>query len=114
MIGYKVVQKIDRCLYSFNFPCIPTYRSLYEIGHTAVRRPGYGPLALFASLLDARRFLSTFTGLVIGKSHVYRASYTPSKDTKLWVERPTGPSYSGEVPHGTIFADSITLLEEIK
>ncbi len=116
-IGYKVV---DFHLRS----CVHYYKSSvvqYGIGETTKPLPGNGPLAVFALESDALEFYLKQRGDSLGFS-VFKCSYKRSKSTSLWTrffdiyekKRLRSRVSYRDVPNGTVFARSVTLLEKLE
>lgn len=80
--------------------------SIYKVGETTERRPGYGPLALWCTFEQARESVHRS----IRKSfQCFECEYTLSADEYLW--NPTVKSVAP--PKGTILADSVTPLRAV-
>ena len=118
MIAYKVcrIYKIrrgtvrnwgviwDETFVSFSMPLSGC--SIYKVGETIERRPGYGPLALWRTFEQARESVHWS----IRKSfQCFECEYTLSADEYLW--NPTVKSVAP--PKGTILADSVTPLRAV-
>jgi len=83
----------------------------YQIGVPQVRHDkiGWGPMAVFKTLKDLIAFVEEDE--CDWSTVAFKCEYTPSKDKSLWC-----PDYPCQMrlPEGTAFADSVTLLEEVK
>jgi len=85
----------------------------YTLGEKTNRPKLCGPLAVFSFLVYARNFCKK---LSVENLVIFRCKITGSLDTKLWVKSPVckiSVSFC-DMPEGTVFADSVTLLEQIK
>lgn len=109
-IGYKLTHL------NYSFANLPLYVRLeYKIGKTTQRMIGNGPLALFNTFKDAEKL---FNQIIIKKSnfHIFECQYIPSKDLQLWYKQDglnTSDFSANNLPKGTKFADSITLIREM-
>lgn len=85
------------------------YRAVkYRIGHWTRPRVGFGPLAVFASLAEARGFLWNTLG--VGGCLIAECYYEPSEDKTLWYLA-AGERWFPEfrLPSGTCFAARVFL-----
>lgn len=80
--------------------------SIYKVGETTERRPGYGPLALWRTFEQAR---GSVPRQIRKYFQCFECEYTPSADAYLW--NPTVRSVTP--PIGTILADSVTPLRAV-
>ncbi len=102
-IGYKVVEKYNG---RYRSCCVVSSAVRYGIGFITERPYCCGPLAVFKKKEDAIRFRRLPFG-----QHVFKCKYTKSKDDKLWnITRRVW----FELPIGTVFADTVELIEEVK
>ena len=118
MIAYKVCQIYrirrgtvrnwgviwDETFVSFSMPL--AHRSIYIVGETTERCPGYGPLALWCTFEQARE--SVYRS-IRKRFQCFECEYTLSADEYLW--NPTVKSVAP--PKGTILADSVTPLRAV-
>jgi len=77
-----------------------------------------GPLTVFSESDDAVAYKEDMSGgedSEKGKLVIYSCFYTPSKESALWVwvKEGTGVAEASPFP-GTIFADSVSLIEEVR
>jgi hypothetical protein len=101
LIGYKVVKEIDLG------SVIITYgdaHMIYAVGKKVSRKRKYGALCVFKNIGEAKNFSRSWI-----YTKVYKCKYTKSKLNYLKDEySKTDRFYSG-----TVFANSVTLLEEV-
>jgi hypothetical protein len=99
-IGWKVTYKGHSVVASNS--CLD-----YELNKATVPQPGCGPLAVFVTEGSARYFMSLWPD-----TDLYRCRYIPTKGRRaLWSR--AGSIRSHDLPPGTDFADSVTLLEKV-
>ena len=107
MIGYKLTNNINILGEDESF-CAPCEGCVvYEVGKTTKPREGCGPLAAFDTKKQAMDYI--FGGDCARTIKLWRCDYEPSQGYTLFV-----PGIVLYPTTGTVFADSITLLEEIK
>jgi hypothetical protein len=120
MTGYKVVRKYRGSYWSvFNrsirdsilvlhCQCAPDESAIkYPKNSWVQRDKKNGPFALFSLLKDAARFASTSEKIV-------SVEYEPSRAKGLWSMFQGKKYRSSYLPCGTIFADKIKILKEVK
>jgi hypothetical protein len=111
LMGYKVVVHNRNAGY---VSCSSPLQVRYTIGEPTTRPPNCGPLAVFSNKKDAKHFIEYST---LG-AHLFRCLYTPSKSSSVWYKGHsliyTYALSPNKLPTGTIFADSVTLIEEVK
>lgn len=117
-IGYKVVEVRDgKYISSSN----SIARKRYHINRFVKRCKEFGPLCLFKTLKDARKYCEIFVQRFV----IFKAEYIPSKDQALWdsqygeritaemlVKRYYSMSYFKK--SNILFAEQIKLLKEVK
>ena len=114
MIGYKLTT--DNCVTNKHESFYAPYegRVVYEVGKTTKPREGCGPLAAFDTKKQAMDCI--LNGNCISTFKLWRCDYEPSKKCILFA--PSYPSrittHQKSLPNGTVLAESITLLEEIR
>ena len=125
-MGYKVARAYNSRSYS-PATSFALQRVRYRINReTRQERGEYGPLAIFETLEQARKFAKEVGG------HILEVEYEPSAETKLWKKNPPtfcrnrfGGGYHAEsngttkraledCPNGTILASSVYPLEVIE
>jgi len=102
--GYKVVMS-DYCLYcSIDSP----FPQKYKIGKVAKQQKYHGPLAVFTNLKDARVYSTLFE--MDDDVVIFRCRYKKSKIKYFF-----GPVNSPlcNLPNGTDYAETVTLIREI-
>lgn len=112
LIGYKVVIYKDDRYYSY-CSCTPVE---YFIGSTTVPEEGGGPLLLFKEKSDAIDFSNRNAHLTSYEVKVFKGEYKISSKTFIWNKgfHNRCINVGANFPVGTVLADEITLLEEIK
>jgi hypothetical protein len=85
---------------------------VYEIGKITVPSPNWGPLAVFDTEQEAREFKDSID--FYNTFRIFKCEYTKSKHKRLWVGYLPSRGKDSNFPPGTRFADSVTLLEEVK
>ena len=100
MKGYKVVYEELKRYFS-----VWTYHGEieYKIGEKTVPLDKCGPLAVFDTYKNAKKF---------GYSNVFECEYELSKHKTMWNSR--GHLLKSSFPKGTILADSVTLIKKVK
>ena len=120
--GFKVVQRINGRLWSFNERAAGPGRRPYKLNKTTRPAPNCGPLCVFVTCQAANDLRWAF-----GKKYfaVYRVKYRPSTIKGIWLTHEPAPD--GQERHGTFFpihalqraypgtvlADEITLVERV-
>lgn len=117
MLGYKVVLSTGKPGVFKSAIMGPTHGRHYRIGKTTTRKKGDGPLAVFRSRLRAVAFIKKHVDSP-SRAYVFRCAYAPSLDDKayyFWYRTREGMiKYKKTyIPEGTVFADTIILIEEI-
>jgi hypothetical protein len=127
MVGYKVVRVWDNRYWSvfnktvegeFSKCLLASVPDLYSVEYiiNQVVIPSFGPLALFDTIEHAKDFVAEEGLRKIAT--IFSCEYTPSPHIDLWI-RIRGERVLKRrgkfniIPPGTIFASSITLLEEV-
>lgn len=131
-IGYKVVREIYPILYGSIY--LPSGRGLYYfLGEkTTIPSNEYGPMAVFDTIEDTRIFLFKDLVCTVGL-RAFKVEYKPSNQRCLWfvsgykypplygdcpflyTERPVVQERElFQCPRGTVLADEVTLIEEVK
>jgi hypothetical protein len=106
-IGYKV---IVNCL-GGHYESVAMFgiaNVIYFVDKWVEPRMGNGPLAAFDTFEDAESFS-------VDTDMIFKCKYIPSKEKKLWYRGVGGRLFAkGDFPTGTVLADKVMLLEEIK
>jgi hypothetical protein len=123
-IYYKVCRIYENKYYSFNpRPSQDDIRSLeYELGKTTVPKLENSKLMVFDSLENAQKFRQNLW-LPLPESCIFKVnaenvsvahnmSYNGLEVRDFWANKPT--VYKVTPPTGTLYADSVTLLEKIE
>ncbi len=114
--GYKIVYRGEdgrlRSI-SWAWDSNPGYRRFtarrYSPAIFAHRNPDAGPLGLFCTEEDARAFMLKDASDGSERWELWTAAYVPAKDAKFW---PKGKRWGYMIgPAGTVYADSVKLLE---
>ena len=113
LTGYKVVKK-DRTRYISCFMKKEFGRGykVYAIGHKTIRSPGYGPLAVFRSENDARRFMKRHDMYAYSFA-LFKCRYTVSLDHNYWRRVGKGRGFCTFIVIGKQCADVVELTEEL-
>ena len=104
--GIKAVRELQggTCV-SLIRPPVGVGEFVYQQGAITVRKEGYGAMAVFDSIGDARSFTNNEARLMFC---LYRES--SEEDRALWT--PYEPARPTLVPGGTRFADEVWILDE--
>jgi len=133
---YKICRKKDNKYYSFNFTPLAHHLEVgvcleYKIGEPTFPVISGSKLMLFDTKENAKKYLDTFHYIYHHEYVIFKVSASrvtqprrivsyvnESKVLQFWKEKTIArqaPSvYVAEPPKGTLYADSITLLEEVK
>jgi hypothetical protein len=120
-LHYKIVSIVDDRLWSYTGMSIEGNVEYFVNGVTLAER-GNGPLAVFASLEEAKKFMikeGNILGWEISEGYaIYSCYITESTSKSLWYRSGDGnlisiPSTLFPLPKGTILADSVILLEKV-
>ena len=113
--GYKVVSVLDSGLGSvFGSAYLnPIFRGFttYEQYVWTHRKEGCGPLGVFNSLEDAQEFICRNTVCLYAPVKIFKVDYVISRSHRMWYSR--SAVRFGHFPPGTVFANSVKLLEEV-
>ena len=102
MLAYKVTTS-GRSVYA---PTAGIVR--YVIGETTRRPKGCGPLTAFDTLNNAKAFLRAYA---LHPSTIFMCRIRKSRATKLWVYSASRKRW---LPKGTIFADTVTPIQQVR
>lgn len=92
---------------------------IYYVNRVTKRRKGFGPLAVFNNLKNARNFLIVDRNLCTKglnfSFHIFECEIKPSNDKKLWMIIPgtENKSVLHSLPQGTLFADTVKLIQKV-
>lgn len=116
MKGYKTVRSglLKGSFLSISYGGI---KLEYRLGVITNRPEGQGPLAVFDTLESALDFAKSMGSDPADNSflRIFLCEFSPSKDDKLWFNHYGEPVYNTRnLPQGTLFADSVSLIEEIR
>lgn len=110
LIGYKI------CLFDLDFLALfsATFNrdTLYKFGAWVSRKPLCGPLAIFGSIEDAKKWIRRIGSPSYLK--IVKCKYIKSKEKYLYHKKYRLRLSIDSAPEGTILADEVMLLEEIK
>jgi hypothetical protein len=106
-IGYKVVfvdkrGRLVSCSFLNN-------AVVYKIGKTTKPSKGGGPLCVFETLEQARRFKYIDNPTW----RIYACEYEPSEEKKIWLSDGYTTNYLDALPEGTKLASSVKLTERM-
>jgi hypothetical protein len=105
LVGWKLVFPMKGKLWSL----VAGTPGCVEYKKNRVTKPKEhcGPLCLFSNEKDARSYSWRLS------LELWKALYTPSDETRIWVDRQDKIPVVDWVPKGTVLASSITLKERI-
>jgi len=110
-IGYKIVSVWNGKYYSCSaspddYECVK-----YIIGKTTKPRRHCGPLCVFPTLRQAKKFVDPYLDADI-KDVILKVQFVPSKEKCVWTRLSSNPK--DELSDGTMLADSVTPIKVIK
>ena len=113
--GYKLVSIYNRTgeklKISYNLHKTDPECVIYKENEIAKRNPKFGALCLFGTLKDALNYIDSLN-IELDGLELWECEYELSDDTEIWGE--DGRMYFNAIPSSTVYADSITLLSNIK
>ena len=88
----------------------------YDLNIPTTPRPGYGALAVFPTLKEARRFANSSYMDMEKNERIFKCYYRPSRTKELEIPfyRKTKIGDWEGIPNSTKFASSVVLLKEVK
>ncbi len=87
----------------------------YRVGKVHIRKPNTGPMAVFKNIDAARNFLNREIQSSSARSfyHIYACEIIPSDEKVLYYPNHNMVSILA-LPKGTVLADAVKLIKEIK
>lgn len=112
--GVKVVSVYYDELKSASWIAGTPFGVVYRQNKSAKPHPNCGPLGLFDTEENARRYVASMPPSSRKHLAIYNCQYIPSSNNHFWVWEGGEKCSINDIPRGTIYADEITLLEELK
>ena len=110
-IGYKIVRVWNGKYYSWSASPDDRECVKYIIGKTAKPRRHCGPLCVFPTLRQAKKFVDLYLDADI-KDVILKVRFVQSKEKCVWTHLSSAPK--DELSDGTILADSVTPIRVIE
>lgn len=118
--GFKVLRRKHKKRVSAFAPDEARLQYLPGVRTVRASRKQHGPLALFDTVGNARDFREGFRPCYARTLEIWSCTYEPSEDLRIWYleqatqSRPLREITTNDRWEGQVFADAITVYEEIE